>query len=40
MSATREVTGVFKTVGTLLDHTAVAVMLATGSTVMDTHVMV
>ena len=40
MSAARKAIGVSRTVTTLLDHTPVAVTLATSSTVMDTHVMV
>ena len=40
MSAVREVIGVLRTVETLLDHTVVAVIMATDSTLMDTLVMV
>ena len=40
MSAVREAIGVLKTVETLLDHTPVAAILATSSTLMDILVMV
>ena len=40
MSAVKEVIGVFRTAKIMLDHTPVAVILATVSTVMDTLVMV